>query len=648
MNDEGKIEELKKKLYSKTAELPTMKHVRMHDRRYDVERNWDEKEQQDQAGMQGNLSGDGYNKNKFYPFLKGLIVFAIIFLIVALGVAYYFFKVNPNTISNSNIDINVSGPVIVSAGQELSLDVNVFNNNSVALESADLVVTYPDGTRRADDKVTSLITDRVPIGDIQAGNTQRTTIKSILLGEAGSTKDINIALEYKVPGTSSLFVKEKSYSIGISTGAVSIAVDSVKEITPEQQTTFNVSVKSNSSDIIRDVVFKTDYPFGFDYVSAEPAPSSANNIWRLGDLAPGEIKTIAVNAKIFGQANQERTIRFSAGTAQMNNPNEIGTAFASFSKSINLTAPFLAADVSLNGIGDEIVITNSGTRIQGEILWKNNLDVPIHDVSLEGKINGVIIDRATVNPSNGFYKSGDDTMYWDKSTDKELEDLAPGQSGLSRFSINVFPLTKDLASNLRRPEGSLTFTIKGNRINENNVPEEVTSQTSRKIRVTTDLGMDSILTYNTGAFANTGPIPPRMDKETTYTINVKISNSFNSVKKGIYTAKLPIYVKWLGNVSPASASGTVTYSQENRTITWNTGDINPGTGYNTNSKEISFQVGFTPSLSQKGTSPVIVSNQRLAGTDSFTGAMVSVDGRNLDTKAIYDPKYSLDFGVVGK
>ena len=219
MKDEGKMEELKKKLDSTSGDLPKMKHVKMHEHHVSVNRDWDDEEgnknsepieenkKKEDPFSVSNLDNranrnaiseksKSIDKNsdasKIYSFLKGLTVFSIVFLIIAAGVAYYYFTINPNIISGSNIELSVSGPIIISAGQELSLDVNVFNNNSDALEDVDLIMTYPDGTRRADDKITSLVTDRIPLGTIAAGGTQRTSVKSIILGEEGSTKNLSL------------------------------------------------------------------------------------------------------------------------------------------------------------------------------------------------------------------------------------------------------------------------------------------------------------------------------------------------------------------------------------------------------------------------------------------------------------------------
>lgn len=163
------------------------------------------------------------------------------------------------------------------------------------------------------------------------------------------------------------------------------------------------------------------------------------------------------------------------------------------------------------------------------------------------------------------------------------------------------------------------------------------------------MGLETKLVYSDGAFENTGPVPPKVDTRTTYTANVKITNSYNNVRGVIYSARLPIYVTWLGKVSPSTASSTVIYDPENRTVTWNAGDIAPGTGYISNPKEMSFQVELLPSLSQINQSPIVVDSQRVAGTDSFTNTVVGANGYSMSTQITSDSKYRVGMEkVVGK
>ena len=60
--------------------------------------------------------------------------------------------------------------------------------------------------------------------------------------------------------------------------------------------------------------------------------------------------------------------------------------------------------------------------------------------------------------------------------------------------------------------------------------------------------------YNSGAFQNTGPLPPTPGQSTTYTISWSLVNSLNDVSGAEVRGKLPIYVEYVGTKSPNSVS----------------------------------------------------------------------------------------------
>jgi hypothetical protein len=84
---------------------------------------------------------------------------------------------------------------------------------------------------------------------------------------------------------------------------------------------------------------------------------------------------------------------------------------------------------------------------------------------------------------------------------------------------------------------------------------------------------------------------------------------------------LPQYVKWLGVYSPTSE--TVSFNQATREVVWSPGYVPAGTGNGSPSREVSFQVGFLPSISQVDLSPNLLEEIRLSGVDSFTGVRIS-------------------------
>ncbi|MEN9649037.1 MAG: hypothetical protein RL094_4 [Candidatus Parcubacteria bacterium] len=634
--DDSKIEQLKKRLYSNTDNLPPPHRGKLHPHAPLVNSSWDAAPEDTNHTFKVEDTERSYKG--FSPkFIKPLLGIAALVLVAAIGIAAYIFINGGNFISPDNIDIKMLGPVATPAGEELSLDIDITNQNNTNMVLTDLILTYPEGTRQAGDRVTSMVSARVPIGTIKAKETVRKTVKSILFGEENVRKNIRVTIEYRVPDSDTIFVKEKDFPIFIGSSPITLNVDALKEITANQDATFSINVVSNSASVVKGVVLKADYPFGFQYQSSDLQPIAGNNVWNLGDIAPGATRKIVVKGKIVGENDEDRVFRFYAGTENTRDQSDIGTIFVNTSASVAVRKPFLGADISLDGAGTSVFVGTAGNPVKGEITWQNNLDVPINDIVIEAKVTGDMLDKSSVEGDRGFYRSLDSTILWDKTTLEDLKEIAPGQVGRVQFSLASLYPSQQVNSNFRRPSLYFDLTIKGKRLNEDNVPQEIKSSVSREIKIASGLTLNSILVRSIGPFNNTGPLPPKADKETTYTVMVSVLNSFNTAKGVVYTATLPAYVKWLGKVYPEDSA--VTYNADKREITVSLGDIGPGVGYTSTAKQFGFQVVFQPSISQIGTSPVVINAQRIAGKDSYADVIVESTVGPRDIKIEEDPEY---------
>lgn len=638
--DDSKIEQLKKKLYSQKDDVPEMNRRKLHNKNYLVNNSW-----------QGNQEEPVFEPSEPYyqshgSVFKKLLLVSLAFFVIAIGIAGYVFYKGTNLVSNNNIGIAVLGPVSSPSGDVLSLNIDVSNNNSSDLLLVDLVLTFPSGTKMPNDQLTQMTSSRIPVGTIKAGSTLRQNVKAALYGQENDKKDIKISLEYRLPGSNTIFVKDKDYPIFIGTSPISVNVDYQSEATVNQDMKMTVHVVSNSTNIVNGVVLKGDYPFGFQYASSDPAPAVGNNVWTLGDLVPGQKVDIVIKGKMLGSENDQRIFQFYAGTEDSKDKTAIGTILVNNSVPIAIKKPFLSADIALNGDNSQVFVTRSGNAIRGELVWENNLDKPVNDVVIQLKIDGNLLDKTSIQAENGFYKSLDNTLTWDRTTLPDLKEVGPGEMGRLQFSFATLAPTKDISSNFRKPELSLGLNISGKRLSEQNVPEQIQSSVTKNIKVASDLALVSKLIRSSGPFTNTGAIPPVIDKETTYTVVWDIYNSFNTIRNGAVTVSIPNYVRWVGNVSPTDAR--ISYSPDQRTITWNVGDVMPGTGFTSSPTEVIFQIGFTPSISQMSQVPLLINNQRIAGTDSFTNTIIESITSALDTKFDQDKAFKYgDDKVVG-
>jgi len=586
MKDKGALERLQKKLDARASGQKTRRSMLGAHHRT-IDRQW------------GEPGGKPRRTKRRIHWLElTFIVSVVFFLVAALFAAYLFFSGN-NIVSTRNVIIAIDGPTSVRAGDVLPLQVVITNRNSVPMELADLVVEFPPGTRAETDVTVQLPRIRESLGTIESGESINRTVRSVVFGQADTTIAIKVSVEYRVPSSNAIFVSDGSYTVPISQSPASIAVDSLKEVLSGQETALTVTVSSNISDVLSNMLLVAEYPPGFSFSSAAPAPSMGSNTWRLGDIEQGGKRTVIIRGTFSGEDGDDRVMHFTAGTQNGGVEGEIAAPLATHSISLHLAKPFVSLTLSLDGNVATEHVASRGTPLRGDIRWINNLPTRAQDVEIEVALDGAVLDRASVEGDRGFWRSADNTLVWSRETDRALADVAPGASGILSFSFA--PRSKDDGV-FRNPEILLTATVRARRIAESNVPEVIESSTGARVLVQTDLALQSNVNHAGG------PLPPKVDTESIYTIFWTATNSANALANTSVSANLPSYVRFVG-----AADGSVSYSAIGGAITWNIGDMSQDS-----SKSTSFQIAITPSISQINKSPTIMSDQRVFGFDRFT------------------------------
>ncbi len=574
--------------------------------------------------------------------LKWILGVSIAFFIGAAGFfGYYFlFGSGANPVSPGNIDISVAGPLQVTSGEPAELQIAVVNKNRAALELADLIVTYPPGTRSPTDLSTDLPVFRIPLGKIEAGGRRQGTVSAVFAGREGDHATIQIELEYRMSGSSAIFVAKSTYEFVFASSPLSIAIEGNRETIAGQPFELDVTVSSAAATEIKDVIMTGQFPFGYTLASANPKRAeSALSLWELGDFAPGEKKTVRLRGMLSGESGDQRVFRFTAGTRTDESQETMSAVLADYTHPITISRPFLDLAVSVNkdtGSASTVVVPNETVNIAVE--WHNNLPTEIDDAVIVARLSGLDIDGATFRSTDGFYRSTDRAVLWDKTTTNgELERLAPGASGSVAFSFQM--PGSDVLKALRNPKLDITVHAAGNRVSESGVPESLQSTATRSLSVASDLQLVARGLYYANPFGSTGPMPPTAEKETTYAIVFSITNTTSKITNATVRATLPSYVRWVGIYSPSSES--VTFNPNDGTISWNVGTIEPGIGVDGSlPSQAAIAIGFTPSTSQIGQQPQLATDIRLTGKDAATGAVVERTARDITTNIAGDPGFS--------
>jgi hypothetical protein len=322
-------------------------------------------------------------------------------------------------------------------------------------------------------------------------------------------------------------------------------------------------------------------------------------VWDLGDIEPKGDRTVVVRGTFTGEDGDDRVIHFTTGTKKKTDPSTIAAPLATADATLTVAKPFVSVDLTLNGNTNPVVTANRGEIVQVEVEWQNNLPVRVQNVEIQIKFNGSILNKSSVRTGQGFYKSSDNTMQFTKDTDPRLASVEPGESGISTFEFATQPVGQ---GSYQSPQITLAATVKANRSSEGGVTDAVTSSANATLQLATDLAL------TTGVARIAGPLPPKVDTETLYSITWLLQNSANAIANTEVHATLPAYITWKGNAT----NGDVTYNENNRTITWKVGDMSASV-----SKSVTFQIALLPSVSQVNLVPQLLTGQEVAAFDRF-------------------------------
>ncbi len=635
-SDSDSIEDLKKSLYSRaTSDIRTRRRFRASPEETDVPKDWAHAPEDADA----EKLTTAYRDHSMSFFTKILIGSAVFFLL-CLGIGAYLFFNGSNLISANNLDIAVNGPISIAGGTPFSFGVAVTNGNNVKLTTVDLEVDFPTGSVDPTNTTSEQKTYETLMDDINPGGVTQRTVNADLYGQENSTKEIVVKVFYQVPGSNATFEKDKAYDVLISSSPLNLSVTSFSQVTAGQKFDMTVNLTSNSQSTIKDVLLNVVYPFGYSFVSSDQAPLADKATWNVGDIQPGQSKTITMSGILQGQDQDSRIFHFIAGASESGSPSVIGTEYTDASEAVTLQKPFITAALSfgqgdVSGSGD--YISQFGKPITATISWFNNLPDAVSDAEIHLVFSGNAYDKGSVLANGGFYDSSNDEITWDKTNTPALESIPAGGSGSVVFSFTPQD-TGTPAVPVSDPSVGLSISIDGQRTSESNVPQSLTESVSRSVKISSSVALSAEALYTDGPFSNSGPFPPKAEATTTYTIVWTIGNSSNTVSGASISSTLPENVTWLGFVSPQSEN--VQYDTGSRTVTWNAGTLAAYLGQNGQTpRQVSFQVALHPSVTDVNQAPTLLNPSALSATDNFTGATVYSSWGALTTRVSTDPGF---------
>lgn len=614
------IDDLQQRLYTRDPEnVPKRKFGILHPVRQSTTSTWGETK----------LPVDTTIHHQSSSRYKRFFAFAFLFFVAALAVALFAYYRGAITLSSKNVDLAILGNSFVAGGEELPIQIEIANKNSADLVNAELVVNYPKGA--TDETGSDVVRIVRPLGNIASGKTKSEEFIAILYGEQGISRNITATLTYQLAGSSASFKKENAFSVMVSSSPVGLTVDAPTAVVSNQPFTITLHNSFSGDKLLPNVVARVEYPNGFIFQSATPAPTANNNSWALGDMQKGDDRTITITGKLIGEVTDEKAFRIYVGTPENDTSSKIAVAYNSALTTLTISNPFMAGAITVDGKNDDAIALAIGSDINGTIQWKNTSPFTIVNPTFTLSLSGASIDPSGITADDSYYDPLAHTITWTPDSNSDLISLESGAVGELPFTL------KTLQSVVGSRDITLALSLKGTIGDAEGAEQSINTIDQKTIRFASSIQFAAQSLYSIGQIKNTGPFPPKADAETTYTVVWSMVPSDNPLTSIVASTVLPTGVNWTGVIVPTTEA--IGFNPSTNTVTWNVGALPKATATPRN-KTVSFQVKVKPTKSQVGFGLTLTGETAVVATDTVTGTQITTTRPALTTKFATDPIYT--------
>jgi hypothetical protein len=556
---------------------------------------------------------------KIFIFSSFLCVFAGAFL-------FYTLTVRSTSIDSKKITINLEASPYVEGGQSETLSVTVSNGNAIALNEAKLTLVYDKGGTVTGEP--EKITETKDMGDIVPQAVIKQEFPFTVYGEKDEKRPLAVRLDYKIKGSNAVFPKEVSTEVTLSVPPLLVALEGAESVVSGEQTEYTAVLKNETATSSQEGLLLLSAPAGFSLIKVSEQQISGAFAWTIPKLAPGEEKRVSFRAVFTGVIGEKATLKVTVGSKK-EDVVSIDKLFSYDAKVITYAKPGLTGDLVLSTDRGDTSTLRKGDKVDAKILYRNDGASKISYVQYSLGLPEGIDPRQVYVSQSGYYDVGTHSIIWSSDAYDRLLTLGAGQGGELTFSFVVPDDFKDTSL-------PLLLSTKGV---DSTLGKPTQSSKDFSFLVSGSTAFTAYTLYKDDLRPNTGPFPPKVNTETTFTGVLTVSTQADIANAKVAFTIPSLYVKYLDGVSSSSA---VSYDSRSKLVSWNIGAIKKG-----EMQTASVKFSVKPSLTHFGTTPNISSRILLTGENSVTKEKIQQVSEAFTT-AVKDVGLDDSFGNVIK
>ena len=540
-------------------------------------------------------------------------------ILIILFVGYGFFQWQNNTYSKEILKLEILGPTEADLSQEIEYIVKYKNNGDFRLEEPELVFEAPENSLQDGEFFEMQVLNSEKLGGaIYPGEEKNFSFKVRLLGKEGDIKIAKASLSYKPKNLNARYESSSSFSTQIKSASLILGFDLPSNVSSDNNFDFKLNYFSNVDYPLTNLRCQINYPSGFEFVSSSPSALEKTE-WTIAVLNKSEGGGIEVTGSLSGNIGEAKIFKAKIGMWKDNR----FVVLREIERGVEITEPSLYISQEING--NPQYIASLGELLHYEIFFKNVGEKGLTNLFMVNQFEDSILDFESMNSNNGDYQPGDNSIIFDWNKNPKLQYLSPLEEGKVEFWIRV----KDDLANIKNP------------IIKNHIFIGQTKQ-SFTTKVNSKLVVEQKGYFENDIFENSGPTPPEVGEETTYTITWTPKSYYSDVENVKVKALLPSNVELVGEVFPEEEISNFTFDSQTREIVWSVGDLKKGVEGST----IAFQIKLIPNSGQRGSTAILVNQVIITGYDSWTESNLSSSSISINTNLPTSSSTNEDRGII--
>ena len=316
--------------------------------------------------------------------------------------------------------------------------------------------------------------------------------------------------------------------------AHSLEIIAPPDVASGDQVNYLISYKNEGQNTVPNVIIRADYPDTFNFSPLpDPAISQGNNVWYVGDLAAGQSGKLTITGKLSGNQNELKSLNVSVGA-------EENGSFISYNQQSGNTTIAVSPIAIVQTVNDSADLNaNAGDLLRFNIAFQNTGNIGLTNVIVTEKLDSPVLDYSTLDAAGGYFDPDKKTITWKASDHPQLASLESGRGGSIAFNIKVKDVIPVASANDKNFVVASVVTADSPDIPTPVGANKIVAGNDIDIKLNSKLTLAVTGYYSDVNIPNSGPAPPKVGQETTFTIHWQVGNVSNDVSDAQVSAVLP-------------------------------------------------------------------------------------------------------------